>query len=102
MTALVVGMIDRVREEDQILLFALDGRRGLSRCSCRCEPNEQCVIGTFTYDPSYDWRCGCCRAEVGTCTCPGSVRNPVVLRCLFLDNVRQQTILDNISYLLFF
>ena len=27
---------------------------------------------------------------------------PVVLRCLLLDNVRQQTILDNISYLLFF
>ncbi len=27
--------------------------------------------------------------------------SPVVLRFLFLDNVRQQTILDNISYLLF-
>ena len=28
--------------------------------------------------------------------------NPVVLRFLFLDNERQRTILDNISYLLFF
>ena len=58
------GPIDRERKEDQIFLGALERRRGLSRCSCRCVPNEQCVIGTITYDPSYHWRCGGCRAEV--------------------------------------
>ena len=67
-------------EEDHISLGALGdiGRRGLSRCACRCVPNEQCVAGTFTYDPSYGWYCGRCRTENCTCNCPGCVRNGAV------------------------
>ena len=76
-TALDVGTAAQREEQPKktISLGALgDGeRRGLSQCASRCVPNEQCVVGTFTYDPSYDWYCGRCRTENCTSNCFGCV-----------------------------